>query len=301
MVFGGGDDWMAALATYADAIPAAVAHPDADVVMAALDKVELARRAPAAGLTAPRTEPATAAALASWAGPVVVKSRAHWHRGLRHELRIEARRYADVATAMPRVQRLTKAGLRPVLQEPVDGTLEALVGLVHDGRLLGRLRQRSLALWPTPSGVTCRAETLAVDEDLARGAVALLADLRWSGLVQLQFLRDRRGVPHLIDLNGRFFGSMALTVAAGANLPDAWGRQALGEDLPDLPDGRPGVRFLWAAGDLRRARIERRGGVLADAGSLLRWLPGAVTSVWDPRDPRPTATLVRERLRPRGR
>lgn len=297
VVFGGGDDWMAALATYADDIPAAVAHPPADAVAEALDKIGLARRARAAALCAPRTQLATPAAVAAWEGPVVVKSRAHWRPNLTHELRIEARRYPDASRALDRIRLLTDAGLEPVLQEPVDGTLEALIGLFHDGRLLGRVHQRSSALWPTPSGVTCRARTIPVDDGLAARVSELLAELDWSGLVQVQFLRDSHDVPHLIDLNGRFFGSMALANAAGSNLADAWGRQALGQPLPPLNDAPPGVRFVWTAGDLRRARAERRDGLLADVASTVRWVPGAVTSVWDPRDPGPTLALVSDRLR----
>ncbi|MGY2079850.1 ATP-grasp domain-containing protein [Modestobacter sp. SYSU DS0657] len=299
VVFGGGDDWMAALSLLRDGVPTAVAHPPAQIVAAALDKVGLVERAGAVGLAAPRTEPATAEAVASWSGAAVVKCRAHWRPQHRHEHRIEARWYPDAARAADRIGLLRDAGLEPVLQQPVDGELMALIGLFSDGRLHGRVQQRSPRLWPTPTGVSCRAETVPVEEDLADRATALLADLGWSGLVELQFLRDGDGVPHLIDLNGRFFGSMALANAAGANLADAWGRQVLGEPPPVLPDARAGERFLWTAGDVRRAVAERRGGLLADVGSTLRWLPGATTSVWDPRDPAPTVELVGSRLRAR--
>ena len=91
--------------------------------------------------------------------------------------------------------------------------------------------------------------------------------------------------------------SMALANAAGTNLADAWARQSLGRPLPALPDGWPGVRFLWTAGDLRRAVTERRGGLVADVASTLRWLPGARTSVWDARDVGPTLDLAASRLR----
>lgn len=299
VVFGSGDDRMAALATCAKTVPAAVVHPPADVALAALDKAGLAERAVAAGLPGPRTELATDAVLDAWTGPVVVKCRSHWEPGLQHELRIEARRYPTARAAATRIRSLRDAGFEPLLQEPVDGPMEALIGLVQDGEVRGRVQQRALGLWPTPSGVTSRAVTVPVDEELAAASTRLLTGLGWSGLVQLQFLRDDAGVLRLIDLNGRFFGSMALATAAGPNLPDAWARQALGMPAPDLPDGRVGVRFLWTAGDLRRAVIERRGGAVADVASVLRWFPGAVTSVWHPLDPAPTLTLATERLRRR--
>ena len=67
VVFGGGDDTVAALAAARDRIPARVAHPPIDRVIAALDKIELATRARAVGLAAPRTEVATEATLANGA------------------------------------------------------------------------------------------------------------------------------------------------------------------------------------------------------------------------------------------
>lgn len=122
VVFGGGDDWMAALARHRDDVPAVVPHPPAAVVDEALDKVGLTRRARAVGLAAPRTEVATGSAVAGWEGPVVVKCRAHWRPQHAHPHRIEARRYPDVAAAAGRIERLREAGLEPVLQQPVEGS-----------------------------------------------------------------------------------------------------------------------------------------------------------------------------------
>lgn len=296
VVFGGGDDWMAGLATYRGQIPARVAHPPADVVAAAMDKLDLTERARRVGLAAPRVEVATDEALAGWRGPVVVKCRAHWQPGQTQRHRVEARKFRDAGSARHRVQHIWEAGLEPVLQETVDGRLGALVGLFHDGRLDGRVQQVSPRLWPTPSGVSCRAETVTVDEGLAARVEALLDGLGWQGLVELQFLTGASGVPHLIDLNGRFFGSMALSNAARPGLPDAWARRVRGEHVPHLPDAPPGVRFSWAAGDLRRAHAERRGGLLPDLLDTVSWSRGAHKSIWSISDPRPTWHLVSGRL-----
>jgi len=297
VVFGGADDWMAALATYRDRIPARVAHPPADTIDTVLDKFELAKRAADAGFATPRTELATGSVLARWTGPVVVKCRAHWRPGQRYEYRVEARRYPDLAAATDRIRRLRDAGFEPILQEPIEGQLGALIGLFRDGRLEGRVQQEASRVWRTPCGVSARAETVPIDEELSSRATELLADLHWSGLVELQFLTDERGVAHLIDFNGRFYGSMALTNAAGSNLPNAWAHELLGHPVPYLEDARPGVRFVWLAGDLRRAFDERRGGALRDVVSTLRWARTARDSVWDRRDLGPTRELIAARLR----
>lgn len=297
LVFGAGDEWMAALSAHRSAIPPCVPHPAFATVERALDKVELARCAVQAGWSAPRTALADDDAVDRWVGPVVVKCRTHWRPGLEHLHRVEARAHCDAASAATRVRQLRTGGFEPLLQERVAGRLGALIGLFVDGRLVSRVQQETSGTWPTPSGVSCRAQTVEVDEELTDRAAWLLTALGWSGLVELQYLRDDAGRRWLIDLNGRFYGSMALANAAGTNLADSWARQALGRRPPPLRDGRAGVRFLWTAGDLRRAVTERRGGLVADVASTLRWLPGARTSVWDPRDVGPTLDLVTSRLR----
>lgn len=301
VVFGGADDWMAALSAYRDSIPTLVAHPPHDVVSGALDRANLAECARRAGLDAPHTELATDEALARWRGPMVVKSRAHWFHGQTKAHRIEARRYSDPASARHRIHEIRREGAEAVMQVPVEGGLGALIGIFRDGRLDGRVQQVATRLWPTPNGASARAETVRVDDELAAKVEALLRELGWWGLVELQFLTGADGVPHLIDLNGRFFGSMALANAARPGLADAWGRLVLGEDVAPLPDAPAGVRYAWTAGDLRRARAERRGGLVADVVDSLRWARGARRSIWDRRDLGPSWHLASARVRRRAR
>lgn len=296
IVFGGGDDWMAALSAYREDIPVPVAHPEAHVVEAALDKMSLTVRARKAGLAAPLTQTATDENLRSWKGPVVVKCRAHWSHGQTRPHRIEAQRFPDTDAARPQLERIRQAGAEPVLQEQISGHLGALIGIFDGQTLHGRVQQVTSRLWPTPNGASARAETVPVDDDLAARAEAFLKDLGWRGLVELQFLTDADGVAHLIDLNGRFFGSMALTNRARPGLTDAWARSVLGEPLPELADAPSGLRYAWLAGDLRRANAERRRGLLADVVDTVRWAGQATHSVWDVHDLGPTWHLSSVRL-----
>lgn len=299
LVFGGGDDWMAALSAYREQLPLPVAHPPFDVVETVLDKMLLADHAASVGLASPRTELATDEALAGWDGPVVVKCKEHWAPDQTQSLRIEAKLFATTDDAVAQVARIRAAGAQPILQEVVAGSLGALIGVFHEGRLHGRTQQVSTRLWPTPNGASARAYTVPVDEDLSARVEALLRDLGWHGLVELQFLTGDDGVPHLIDFNGRFFGSLALAESAGEGLVRTWADLALGGPAPTLPDARPGRRYSWLAGDLRRARVERRNGLLRDVVASLRWALTAQHSTLSLRDPRPSLALARERVRRR--
>lgn len=83
VVFGGGDDWVAALAAYRAQVPAVVAHPPSSVVQSSLDKAGLTTRARAVGLMPPSTQAVDDidVDLVRWDGPVMVKCRAHWEPG----------------------------------------------------------------------------------------------------------------------------------------------------------------------------------------------------------------------------
>ncbi len=87
------------------------------------------------------------------------------------------------------------------------------------------------------SGASCRAVTVPVDPDLSARAAALFRVLGWFGLAELQFLVPAAGPARLIDLNGRFYGSLALAVRAGANLPASWAALATGRDVKPATAG----------------------------------------------------------------
>lgn len=292
VVFGGGDDWMAALSAYRRELHLHVAHPAFDVVETVLDKVRLGEYAAKVGFAVPRTDVATDEALAAWSGPLIVKCREHWAPQQTRPLRIEAKLFPSAEAARPQVERIRAAGARPVLQAPVDGRLGALIGVFHEGRLLGRTQQVSPNLWPTPNGASARAVTVPVDAALAAKAEALLREVGWHGLVELQFLTGKDGVPHLIDFNGRFYGSLALAESAVDGLMHSWGEISLGRTVTHLADARSGRRYSWFAGDLRRARRERRGGLVRDVVTSVGWSFTAKHSTWSLKDPWPSLALA---------
>jgi hypothetical protein len=92
----------------------------------------------------------------------------------------------------------------------------------------------------------------------------------------------------LIDFNGRFYGSMALVLAAGPNLPAIWAALATGRPVPEVEAARDGVRYHWLESDLRRVVNERRGLV----GSI-GYAIGSRHGLWDAQDPAPAARHVK--------
>jgi predicted ATP-grasp superfamily ATP-dependent carboligase len=97
----------------------------------------------------------------------------------------------------------------------------------------------------------------------------------------------------LIDLNGRFYGSLALAVAAGVNLPALWAALATGRAVGRGFEARPGVRYQWLEGDLRSVFLARDSHPLRDTLGCFCFARGAVHSVWRKEDPLPAIRHIR--------
>jgi predicted ATP-grasp superfamily ATP-dependent carboligase len=285
-VFAAADDWLVGLAAVRDGIPAEVPYAPSVGLLAGVDKLELAKLARSSGLKAPRTVIATPDALACWEWPAVVKPRSHWVEGSEDPpVRLATTVAPDEATAQVHVAELEAHGNTALLQEHLSGRLLALTMLMNSASQgVATVQQVADRVWPLPAGVSTRAVTVKVDVDLAARVKHLLQSLRWVGLAQAQFLLTGSG-PVLIDLNPRYYGSMALAVRAGVDWPVLWARLATGRPVPDRSDAALGIRYSWLEGDLRRAAVERRGTLVADVGSTFRWAAGSshsVLDVWDP-------------------
>ena len=277
LVFGAGDGEVLALSAARDELGAIFPYGPHEDVVRAFDKVALSEAARRAGLAVPggaRPEDA----------PVVVKPRqttVHDPRGGPLRLRAEVEETPEEADA--RVEYLESVDAEPLIQSFVEGDLVAIVAVTdRESRIVAAVQQRASAM--TPHGGTARGETEVLDPSLSERVGALLADLNWFGMAQVQFQMPPGGEPVLIDLNGRFYGSMALALAAGPNLPAIWAALATDRPLPSLAPVRVGVRYHWLESDLRRALDEGRG--LAGA---LRYAIGARHGLWDRRDPGPAA------------
>jgi predicted ATP-grasp superfamily ATP-dependent carboligase len=295
VVFGTGDAEILAMSWGRDRIGAVVPYAGHETVVRAIDKLALTEAAARAGLAVPETVPATGRELARFGLPALVKGRFHWLPGLESAPpRLPATIVRTRRAMAERAEELRGSGGEPLLQELVQGSLVSLATLLDgDGDVVAQVQQVAHGVWPLPAGGGVRQRTVTVDEELAKRVAGMLADMGWFGLAQVQFLMGGDGEPRLIDLNGRFYGSLALAVASGPNLPDLWARLATGRSLPPVPPARVGVRFHWLEGDLRRAREERRGGLVRDVLSTLGAAPGAVHSIIDPADPKPLLNHLR--------
>jgi predicted ATP-grasp superfamily ATP-dependent carboligase len=273
VVFPAGDGELLALSAERNRLPAAFPYAAHEVVERALDKVTLAEAAERVGIAVPGD---------SGDGPFVVKPRV---TATSRAVRVYARLAQDRADAEREAAEIERLGGEAVVQSFVAGELDALTVVAdRDGALVAWLQQRADRIWPALIGGSVRAETVPVDPDLRDRVETLVQELGWFGLAQVQFQQAVGGEPVLIDLNGRFYGSMSLALAAGVNLPAIWAAVATGREGPPGREARTRVRYHWLEGDLRRVAAERTG-----LGGALAYALRARHGLWAVRDPVPAA------------
>lgn len=287
-----------ALARRRESLPCRVGVPSAEVVDLATNKGRVLALAAAAGLDTPPSIVATPAELAERAEeisyPVILKPlRTRLEIGNSRLAYYKAHRVAAADELRAALDGLPGADW--VVQPYLEGLLSAIAGVAWKGRLVCAVHQISHRTWPPDVGYSSYAETVEADRDLESRVASLLEEIGWSGLFQVQFIRGADGRRFLIDFNPRAYGSLALAVHAGANLPALWAALVLGT-LPPPMRYRPGVRYRLEHNDLRAVARTVRDGDIRGALTALLPRPRTVHAVFSLRDPGPLLTTAEKLL-----
>ena len=133
----------------------------------------------------------------------------------------------------------------PLIQEYIDGEIHDVDALFCHGEPRVLMTQHRIRTFPKTGGRGVYQET--TDEpDIREQAVALLRALRWHGPAEVEFLRERgTGTPYLMEINGRFWGSLDSAVQVGVDFPWLACKLARDGDVPVVKTYPVGARYRW--------------------------------------------------------
>ncbi|WP_144920659.1 carboxylate--amine ligase [Halorubrum salsamenti] len=224
--------------------------PDFDTLRSAQDRRALFSIAEGLDIPVPRTRPLT-----DWPdddGPLVVKPRytivVDEDGGGSHEPDV---RLLDAGERPPVQSVVDEMGHVPVTQEfvPSDGEY-GFFALMDRGEPVATFQHRRIRSFTYSGGASVYRE--AVDgAELREHGTALLSALDWHGPAMVEFRRDARdGSFRLMEINPRFWGSLALPVHAGVDFPRHYAALAAGQ-RPEggLPEYRVGVGSHLLSGE----------------------------------------------------
>ena len=119
-------------------------------------------------------------------------------------------------------------------------------GKVKAGFVHKRLRE-----YPLTGGASTLRQSVRGD-DIRDMALGLLKALDWFGVAMVEFKLDPRdGIPKLMEINPRFWGSLALAIESGVNFPFLLYRMSRGDDFKPVEEYQTGKKCRWLLpGDL---------------------------------------------------
>ena len=144
-----------------------------------------------------------------------------------------------------------------LLQERIPSEGKAFgVSLLYDsvGIHVASFEHRRLRQYPISGGPSTQRVSVALGE-LTSLSRRLLESLQWRGVAMVEWKYDpRSGTPLLLEINPRFWGSLALAVSAGVDFPTLYANAALGKPSPRPLSGyRVGTVSRWLMpGDILR-------------------------------------------------
>ena len=275
----------------------AIPLPDLATYRAASDKQYLEELAAACGFSVPETR-----VLPTWRGPDEALPEAEFfpavvkpHRSVvsdgigRRKLTVTP--VADAAACRAALERLPPSAFPVLLQRHVTGAGEGFFALRWQGRVVAMFAHRRLREKPLTGGVSVYRESIPLDERLALPGRRLLDALNWTGVAMIECKRDpATGRQYVMEMNGRFWGSLQLAIDAGVDFPTLLVRCVAGDAPAVCPPYRAGVRSRWFWGDVDHLylRIRSGGPRLAPFLDLMRMRPGRDRGeVWRWNDPIP--------------
>jgi len=112
-----------------------------------------------------------------------------------------------------------------------------------------RLREK-----PPSGGVSVLCESSPVDAQLREYSQRIFRHTGWHGVAMVEFKVGDDGIPYLMEINTRFWGSLQLAIDAGLEFPYMLYQMTIGEKLHP-PPYKQGIRLRWLLGDLDRLYI----------------------------------------------
>lgn len=287
-----------------DLPPGALPWPAHDQVRAICDKAAVLAAATPLGIRVPRQATLRSrddvAVLGTPSLPVVIKP-ARSVAGAPGARRKFGVTHAATAEQLHTALEAMPEGAFPVLvQERVVGPGIGIFVLRWDGEVRAAFAHRRIREKPPAGGVSVYREAIALEPALLEKSVRLLEAFDWQGVAMVEYKVDQQsGTPVLMEINGRFWGSLQLAIDAGVDFPRLLLECAGGAAATSAPPYQAGVRLRWWWGEVDHLLALLRHSPAAlglPAGAPGRWAavrdflrhhPGDHPETWRRDDPAP--------------
>lgn len=157
----------------------------------------------------------------------------------------------------------------PLIQEYIPGTNYSVATLYCNSQLKAICGIKVYRAMPVTGGNSVYRESVELDPAMKKYALQLLEALDWYGIAEIEFRVDSRDhIPKLMEINGRFWGSLEVAVAAGVDFPYLLYCLATDSEVRPVLSYRKGVKCRWFGGDVQHLLSVLKG---VSNGASLQW------------------------------
>lgn len=140
----------------------------------------------------------------------------------------------------------------PLIQEVIKGYGLGFFGLFNNSKPRAIFMHKRIREVSVDRGASTLRESIR-DETIKKYGTKILEKLNWHGVAMVEFRMDEKdNTPKLMEINGRFWGSLALSIASGVDFPYLLYRMVTDGDIKPIFRYKTGVKCRWFSGDLYR-------------------------------------------------
>lgn len=241
-----------------EALGIAVGCGPLEMLLQAFDKARTIEIAIECGVRIPPTQVPTSlaechAAAEAIGYPVILKPRFSDFWDGERFLQDRGAQYASNASELEATALACRQGdFWPIVQGLVPGQGKGVFALCDEDKpLVWFAHERLRDIRPSGSGSSLR-RSIPLDERTQEPARRLLNAMNWYGPAMIEFRDDGVNEPCLMEVNGRFWGSLSLAVACGVDFPALWVKLLCGARVQPSTAFRTGITLRWVWGDIKR-------------------------------------------------
>jgi len=136
------------------------------------------------------------------------------------------------------------------IQEYIPGQGYGFYALFNNGNPITYFMMKRIHEVPFYGGPSSLRESIR-EENLKEYGLKILKALNWHGLAMVEFRRDERdGSFKFIEINGRIWGSMALSICSGVDFPYLLCQIIEGKNISSITDYKTGIKGRWLSGEM---------------------------------------------------
>ena len=148
-----------------------------------------------------------------------------------------------------------------MIQEKVEGQGQGVFVLYDHGLLVASFAHKRLREKPPSGGVSVLCQSQTPSKTILESAKLLFDAVKFHGVAMAEFKVSPEGVPYLMEINARFWGSLQLAIDAGVNFPVMLHELTMGRPIAPIKIFNTKNKVRWFLGDLDRLYIVLKSGL----------------------------------------